>query len=389
MLDKVEVIPFKASSVDTIGMEIEFQLLDPASLDLVEGILPLMERYPDSPYIKPEFIQNTVEVATPVCHSIEELNHQLRSLVKDLMGNCTELNMKLCGSGTHPYCRRRAEITPLQRYLEMEKVQGYTSHTQITFAMHVHLGMRSGDEAIAIMRGLKRYLPLLIALSANSPYWRGHDTDYDSFRHFILAARRSYGEPPSFTDWQDFNEFFVVAQRVGIFESIHEIHWDIRPRPHLGSLEVRVMDAQPTVTDALALAAFLQALVAYLRKELAPPIELKPNALHDWINRDNYYRAARHGLRSSFFDEDRDISVPIAQLYDELDSRIYPIFTKLHTTKWCTHLEQLVSEGGSAERQRQLFRKYGGLKPMTAFLVKSLEDDIKEIDFLEPESASI
>lgn len=376
MADKEEVIPFKVGSVDTIGMEIEFQLLDPLSLDLVEGILPLMECYPDSPYIKPEFIQNTVEVATPVCHSIEELHDQLRYLVKGLLSHCQELGIKLCGSGTHPYSKRLAEITPLQRYLDMEQVEGYTSHTQITFATHIHLGMRSGDEAIAIMQALTPYLPLLIALSANSPYWRGHDTDYCSFRHFILAARRSYGEPPWFNHWQNFNEFFSVAQRIGIFKTIHDIHWDIRPRPHLGSLEIRVMDTQPTVTDAVALAAFLQMLVAYLRSESVPVRHCAPNALQDWINRDNYYKAAQQGLAARFFDEYRDISLPIVQLYSELNSRIDPVLIDPFTRACCKQLEERVFAGGNAKRQRQLFKQYGDLKPMTDCLVNMLEKDL-------------
>lgn len=376
--EKVEPIPFKASSADTIGMEIEFQLLDQVSLDLIEGILPLMQRYPDSPYIKPEFIQNTIEVASPICYSIAELDQQVRFLVKDLMTNCRDLGIALCGAGTHPYSRHLAEITPLQRFLAMEKAEGYTSHTQITFATHVHIGMRSGDEAIAMMQRLTRYLPLLIALSANSPYWRGHDTNYDSFRHYVLAAARSYGEPPYFRDWQEFSEFFTVAQRAGIFETINDIHWDIRPRPHLGSLEVRVMDAQPTVSDAVALAAMIQALVAYLRSDIVPQRQCIPNALHQWINRDNYYKAAHHGLRASYFDEYRETSLPISQLYDEIRQCILPVVIELNTQVFFERLTERVISGGNAQLQRQLFNETHTLKQMVASLVTALETDIND-----------
>lgn len=375
--DKVAPLPFKASGVNTIGMEIEFQLLDSASLDLIEGILPLMRRYPDSRYIKPEFIQNTVEVASPVCHSIAELDQQLRFYVKDLIINCRDLGIALCGAGTHPFSRHLAQITPLQRFLVMEKVEGYSSHTQITFATHIHIGMRSGDEAIAVMQRLTRYLPLLIALSANSPYWRGHDTNYDSFRLYILAAARSYGQPPYFRNWQEFSEFFTVVQRAGIFETMNDIHWDIRPRPHLGSLEVRVMDAQSTVSDAVALAAMVQALVAHLRCEVEPQYQYMPNALHHWINRDNYYKAAHHGLRASYFDEHREASLPITQLYEELKRCISPMVA-LNTEVFFGQLTQMVKNRGGAQWQRQLFRNTHTLKQMVASLVTALESDIND-----------
>lgn len=369
-------IPFKASSPDTIGMEIEFQLLDPVSFDLIDGILPLMQRYPDNPNIKPEFIQNTVEVASPICHSIEELDQQVRFYVKDLISNCRDLGIALCGAGTHPFSLHLAETTPLQRYLAIEKAEGYNSHTQITFATHVHIGMRSGDEAIAVMQRLTRYLPLLIALSANSPYWRCHDTNYDSFRHYVLGATRSYGEPPYFRDWQEFSDFFTMTQRAGIFETVNDIHWDIRPRPHFGSLEIRVMDAQPTVADAVALAAMVQALVNYLRSDIEPQPQCTPNALRQWINKDNYYRAAHHGLRASYFDEFRNKSLPISKFYDEVRDHISPAVTELNTQAFLSRLTQSVNNGGNAQLQRKLFSETHMLKQVVASLVTALDNDI-------------
>jgi carboxylate-amine ligase len=168
------MMEFKRSEPLSIGVELEFQLLKAETLDLTDGILPLMEFYPDSPYVKPECIQNTVEIASKVCTSIAELKVHLTALVDDLKAKCQALGMRLCGAGTHPFCQHLALITPLPRYLTMEERYGYLAHTQVTFATHVHLGVTSGDEAIALMRSLKPYLPLLIALSANSPFWRGY-----------------------------------------------------------------------------------------------------------------------------------------------------------------------------------------------------------------------
>jgi glutamate---cysteine ligase / carboxylate-amine ligase len=184
-------VNFKVSELRTIGMELEFQLLDAHTLDLADGILPLMDLYPGSSYIKPEVIQNTVEVASRVCCTNPELEAHLRGVVSGLQENCRNLGMTLCGAGTHPFGRRLALITPKPRYLRFEQREGLPAHTQITFSAHVHLGMTSGEEAIRMMQELRSYLPLLIALSANSPFWRGYDTGHASYRHRILAAART------------------------------------------------------------------------------------------------------------------------------------------------------------------------------------------------------
>ena len=116
----------------------------------------------------------------------------------------------------------------------------------LTFAQHVHVGMPSGDEAVAIAKMLKPYLPILLALSANSPFWQGYDTGYASFRQRLLASRETYGLPPSFKNWQDFVNFFDSVKHAGVVETIRDLHWDLRLQPHWGTLEVRVMDTQPT-----------------------------------------------------------------------------------------------------------------------------------------------
>lgn len=267
----MEFIPSQAM---TIGMEMEFQIVDQQSLNLIDRILSLLDLYPGSTNIKPEFIQNTVEVTSDVCTSLQELEKQVREMVADLLVNCHAIGVTLCGAGIHPFSKELAILTPLPRYLRMEQALGFMAHNQITFATHVHIGMTSGDEAISIMRRLKPYLPLLIALSASSPFWRGYDTCFASYRHRILAASRSYGIPPSFENWQGFSDFFITTQQAGIFETINDIHWDIRPRPHLGTLEIRVMDAQATVAEAVALAGLVRALVRLLithRRQVCHP----------------------------------------------------------------------------------------------------------------------
>ncbi|MDH3692446.1 MAG: YbdK family carboxylate-amine ligase [Gammaproteobacteria bacterium] len=367
---------FKATNPFSIGMELELQLVDSRTLNLADRILPLMEFYPDSPYVKPEFIQNTVEIASKVCDSASKLQSHVTSLVSELSTRCRKLGTSLCGAGSHPFCERLALITPLPRYLKIEESTGYVSHTQITFATHVHIGMTSGDEAIALLRGLKPYLPLLIAVSANSPFWRGYDTSYASYRHRILAATRSYGIPPSFQSWADFSHFFDTSRRAGMFETINDIHWDIRPRPHLGTLEIRVMDAQSTVSDAIALAAFVRALIVYLRRTQGAARSgqlLKP--LPWWIEKNNHFQASRLGLDAMYVSDEQGRVRPLVDIFREVTDAVAVAAEELGETRYLQHLTAAMESGPGYTRQRRIYRRTASLKCVVSSLVDRLKQD--------------
>jgi glutamate---cysteine ligase / carboxylate-amine ligase len=289
-------LEFAPSDDFSVGMEIELQLLDAAGLDLTDGIMQLIEFFPDSEQVKPEFIQNTVEIASPVCADVTELAVSMQGLSTDVLSRADQLSMALCGAGTHPFSQTMALVTPYPRYLAMEQQYSYIAHTQITFATHVHVGVDSGDEAVQVMRELKPMLSLLIGVSANSPYWRGYDTGFASYRRLILAMSRSYGQPPDFANWAEFCEVLDHSRAAGLFDSVHDIHWDLRPRPHLGTVEIRAMDAQSTVAQACALAALIRTMVLYLRRIRGTGDGCRLQALPWWLHKDNCYLAARDGI---------------------------------------------------------------------------------------------
>nr|NIT14872.1 YbdK family carboxylate-amine ligase [Candidatus Dadabacteria bacterium] len=316
---------FKPSVPLTIGLELELQLLNSKSLNLTNKILSIMELFPDSESVIPEFIQNTVELRSKICTDIEELRLNLISIVKDLRSKSKDLGIKLCGSGTHPFSRHLGILTPLPRYLELEETAGLISHTQITFATHVHIGMTTGDEAISVMRKLSAFIPFLISLSANSPFWRGYNTGFASYRHRILDSSRSYGLPPLFDNWQDFETFFKTAKRSGVFQSINDIHWDIRPRPHLGTLEIRVMDAQSSVTDAVTLANLIRLLVKYLIDTPDQAIQANlPHELPWWIAKENRFQASRLAIDSKFIKDETGSYRTINKVFQDVYKNIKP-----------------------------------------------------------------
>lgn len=268
-------------------------------------------------------------------------------------------------------------MPPLPRYRRLGKVAGYLGHNQITFATHVHIGMRSGDEAIAAMSALKPYLPILIAVSANSPFWRGYETGYAAYRLRILAAARSYGLPPSFEDWGQFCEFFETARDAGVFETIHDIHWDIRPRPHLGTLEVRVMDAQSTIAEAMALASTLRALVLFvIRNQDRDPKALLPPQPW-WMLKENHFQATRRGIRAHYV-QDRPTAVrTIEAIWQRICEQIRPIARELGEAAYLEGLERRVAEGTIGyQRQQRLYHETGSLRRVVETLVQGLREPV-------------
>lgn len=368
---------FCSSNPATIGVEMELQLLDTKSLDLVDRILPLLKLVPAETHIQPEFIQNTVEVASDVCTGLAELQLCLTEKIKILQEKCAELDVVICGAGTHPFSRSLATITPAPRYRRIEKTEGHISHTQITFATHVHIGMASGEEAVFVMRELKPYLPLLLALSASSPFWRGYDTAFASYRHRILAASRSYGIPPTFKDWEAFCRFLINAERANTFGTVHDIHWDIRPRPHLGSLEVRVMDAQPTVSDAVALGGFVRALIEFLRRipKRDRPEHL-PQALPWWFEKENHYQASRAGLDARFVNDPEGGTTSLRSTFNWVASAIQGIAEELGQQSYFVMLCEDVENRLCYSKQRSVYERTGSMIKVVESLVDELNRDV-------------
>lgn len=309
---------FRSSPGHTVGIEWELQLLDDQTLDLSPGIIPLMEFFPDSTFVKPEFIQSCVELNSCVSQTTTMAVDHIRRTLIALLDRCEELNLRVSGGGTHPFCRRLALITPLPRYSKLKAASGYLAHTQITFSTHVHIGMDDGDQAMRAMQRLTPLIPAFLALSANSPFWRGHETGHAAYRHRILAATPNYGLPTVFGDWQEFNEFFKAATRAGMARHFKDIHWDIRPHPDFGTLEIRIMDSASDLTVVHGLAAFVRCLTAALADASDSDVSFLPGGLPHWVQKQNRFSAAHLGLDADFIVDGDGRHRPIRELISDL-----------------------------------------------------------------------
>ncbi len=353
------MLNFVPSDPESIGLELELQLIDATSLELVDGIIPLMELCGSSSRIQPELIQNTVEVQTAPHTSIADVYTDLVKTISALRDRCATLGMRLCGSGTHAFGRELGLITPSPKYQRIGKVGGYLSHTQITFATHIHIGVRSGEEAIQLMARLRPHLPLLLALSANSPFWRGYRTGFVAYRHRILATTRSYGLPPVFQSWGAFCEFLKSAQRSGVFQTINDIHWDLRPRPVLGTLELRIMDAQSRLDEAVMLANFFHLLTRLLRSPdqgLSSSVLLRK--LPWWLEKENRFQASRLGLNARYVMSESGPVKSLRWLWRQTLKTLRSTADDPESLNWLYRLQDLVGNSGmgSARQEANLAR---------------------------------
>jgi len=366
---------FDASPEHTVGVEWELQLLDARTLDLVDGIVPLMEFFPDTPFVKPEYIQSCVELNSRVSENSQGAAEHLGQTLARVLQRCADLDMAVGGAGTHPFCRRLALITPLPRYQRMERVEGYMAHHQITFSTHVHVGMSSGDEAIRAMSQLTSALPAFVALAGNSPFWRGHDTGHAAYRQRILAASGSYGVPPRFQDWQNFDEFFTAARRAGMFTHFKDIHWDIRPHPDFGTLEVRAMDAASDQHTLQGLVAFARCMAVCMSYSPADEMHrVLPPELPDWVEKQNYYRASHRGLDAEFIYDANGNHRPLRELVLDLLDLCASVGEQLGETEGLRIAREMVTGTVAGyRRQREIYAKSLSAHAVTADLIARLD----------------
>jgi carboxylate-amine ligase len=370
------VLSFRGSPSRTLGVEYELQLLDPGTLDLTDGIIPLLEATRGNPCIKSEYNQCSVEIASRTCKDLAELDTHLRHEVTGLRRTCNELGMALCSAGSHPRYHRLAPVTPELRYREVEQETGYAGYTQIVFATHVHVGMASGEECIRVLRRIRPYLYVLMALSASSPFWREVETGFASFRARELLWAHTYGTAPVVESWDHFATMWEVGRRAAIFESFKDNHWDIRPKPEIGTIEIRAMDAQPTVSETIALVGLVLYLVEMVLTH--PEGGPLPEELPLWLEQENRYRASHRGMEAPYITSpDGDVR-PLREVASDLLAAITPLAEAGGESRFLEPLHSALYRGPSYVRQLAVYRDTGSLREVTAALVRELDEDLSE-----------
>ena len=271
----MESIAFTASAPHTLGIELELQIVDPATYDLKGAAEELLAQFANHPFadrVKPEITHAMIELNSSVHTDANRLLTEMRDMRTALVDAADAIGVRIAGGGTHPFMRwQDRTIFDSPRFQYLSEMYGYLARQFTVFGQHIHLGVESGDAAVAMTHKISPFVPHFIALSASSPYFEGVDTLFSCSRLNALNGFPMSGHlPPDVADWYGFEAYYGQLLNSGLIESIKDLYWDVRPKPEFGTVEIRVCDTPLTVEKACQLAAFAQALGVLLEREPAP-----------------------------------------------------------------------------------------------------------------------
>ncbi len=369
-----EKIVFTANRRPTLGVEIELGLIDAQTMALRSGIGPLLERLPEPvrPWVKPELMQCYVEIITDVCDNVAQVESDLRYKLQAVERACDTLGMRLWWGATHPFSRWvDQQVTPNQRYERLLDLLQDMARQLVTFGLHVHVGVDSGDKAVMICDRIMQHLPTLLGLTANSPFWEGRRSGLKSYRSKVMEGLPTAGLPTLMRNWSEYVWLVNHLVDTGFIHSIREIWWDVRPHHNFGTVEVRVCDMPPRLDDVLAIVALVQCLV----KALSDRIDAGTyqHDCHPMMVRQNKWRAARYGTQAELVDsytyELRSVSQAVAALAD----RLRPLADVLNCREYLERTLRMAREPGGADVQLRLHEQLGNAQAM----VRQLTDQTR------------
>ncbi|MDA0163383.1 carboxylate-amine ligase [Solirubrobacter ginsenosidimutans] len=337
----------------TVGIEEELMILDPTTYALANAIDDLVQ---DSPHgeIKPELMESVLEISTNPCADMPEASTALRALRRQVRDIADKQGLRIGSSGTHPLAHWEDQrITAATRYRDLVDALRFVARQELIFGLHVHIGLDDRDKAIHVANGMRVHVPILLALSANSPFWRGDDSGLASTRMPIFRQFPRVGIPPYYKDWDDYERRIGFMVEAGVMEDYTWLWYDVRPHPNFGTVEIRAMDAQTHVEHTLGLAALIQAMVKELCEHFDAGKQLRdyPYEMLD----ENKWLASRHGLEGELVDlpdRERVSAKALAQrLYDRLLGHAQDLGAE-HELEGVT---DLLERGNGAYRQRKVY----------------------------------
>jgi len=343
----------------TLGVEEEYMLLDRETFDLVQHIdtvLAAVAGHELEERINAELMQSVIEITTPVCTTAADVARELGQLRAYVTEIASTKGLRVGSAGTHPFSLfERQRITARDRYHDLVDQMQYVARRELIFGMHVHVAVDGAEKAIQIVNGLLAHLSQLLALSASSPFWRGEPTGLASSRQMIFAAFPRSGPPPRFRDYNDYAEVVGQLERTGCIADYTHIWWDIRLHPRFGTVEVRICDAVTRVEDAVAIAAFCQALVKRFSEQFDRGEEIP--SYHRILTAENKWLAARYGLEAPVMDlaTGRRNRVPVAQLVRRTLREIEPHARELGSDRELEGIGDILSRGNGADRQLRVY----------------------------------
>ena len=343
----------------TLGVEEEYQLLDPETFDLVQHIDTMLEAVTGHELdtrINAELMQSVLEITTPVCRNAGDVMRWLAKLRGYVTEIAHEQNTRVGSAGTHPFSLfERQRITARDRYHALIDQMQYVARRELIFGMHVHVAVDDPEKAVQVVNGLLPHLAPLLAMSASSPFWRGEPTGLSSSRQMVFSAFPRSGPPPRFRDYADYASVVGQLERSGCIADYTHIWWDIRLHPRLGTIEIRICDAVTRVEDAVAIAAYCQALVKQLSERHDAGEDIP--SYHRILTSENKWLAARYGLEAPVMDLETASRnrVPVARLVRRTVADLRPHARELGSERELEGVLEILGRGSSSDRQLRVY----------------------------------
>jgi carboxylate-amine ligase len=356
-------IDFHPSPEPTLGVEWELALVDRQTRDLRNDAAHLFARAkaraPDPSRVHKELLKNTVEIVTGICTSVPEAMTDLRRTLEAVVPAGDDLGMDLFGGGTHPFASWTGQqLTEGHRYAELINRTQWWGRQMLIWGVHVHVGLPERARVMPVLSALLTYFPHLQALSASSPIWAGVDTGYASNRALMFQQLPTAGLPFQFATWEEFEAFVGDQVTTGVIDELSEVRWDIRPAPHLGTLENRICDGVSTFADLSALVALTHCLVVDLDARVAAGEQ--PAVLPPWHVQENKWRAARYGLDAIVILDAASNERLITEDLADLVARLAPVAERLGCAAELASVLEIPARGASYQRQRAVAARTDG-----------------------------
>jgi carboxylate-amine ligase len=354
----------------TLGIEEEFQTIDPVTRNLrshmsklvEDGKITLKER------VKAEMHQAVVEVGTNICHNIQEAREEVTYLRKMILDLAEKQNLQVAAAGTHPFADWVEQlITPDPRYDEIIDEMRDVARGNLIFGLHVHVGIETRNEGIQIMNAVRYFLPHIYALSTNSPFWCGRNTGFKSYRSKVFDKFPRTGIPDFFASASEYDEYVNLLVKTKCIDNGKKIWWDIRVHPFFNTIEFRMCDVPMRTDETICLAAIMQALVAKIHKLHRMNLSFRP--YHRMLINENKWRAARYGIHGKLIDFGKQEEVEYKILVSELLEFIDDVVDELGSRKEIDYIHQIMEMGTGADRQLAVFEETGSLNAVVDYIV--------------------
>ncbi len=352
---------FSANSHPTLGVEIELGVINQQTGQLTMDVPAMLARRPDAwaDSIKPEFMQSYLEFNTGICRTVRDVREDLSEKLRWGYETAADMGNTLLWSGTHPLSHwQDQQLTEDDRYQWLVDTMQLGVRRLLVFGLHVHVGVDSGDKAIQMCDRLLRHLPVLLALSANSPHWCGRSTGLHSYRSKVMESLPTAGLPETMRNWSEYNWLIDHLIATDFIHSPREIWWDVRPVARLGTVEIRVMDTPISMQHLLGMVALIQCIVAGISDDIDRGMYLVD--CHPMIARQNKWHAARYGLNATLADPDTMLAVGVKQQARRLLDLCNGYAEKLDCVQELGFVERILEQGTGASIQQRVSDRSDG-----------------------------